>query len=232
MHRTSPSLAPVREGTPRSMSGRYTPRSVEGEFEPGSRGRVLRNLQGIKSVHEMARVESDALLAATARMIDTTARDQRFTADDICNLHRVWLGKIYHWAGQYRQLNIASGDFMFAASSRIPQLMQSLDHGALRHFTPCRFETVKEHATALAVVHAELILIHPFRDGNGRCARLLSVLMGLQAGLPALDFGGIHGAERRRYIAAVHAAVAQNYEPMTTVFRKVIKRTLRIAARD
>ena len=41
-----------------------------------------------------------------------------------------------------------------------------------------------------AAVHAEPILIHPFREGNGRCARLLATLMGLQAGLPALDFGG------------------------------------------
>lgn len=214
------------------MSDRYTARGAEGEFEPGSRGRVLRNLQGIKSAREMARVESEALVAATTHLIDTTRQDQSFTAGDVCNLHRVWLGKIYQWAGQYRQLNITKGDFMFAASSRIPQLMQSLERGALRQFTPCRFETVEEQATALAVVHAELILIHPFRDGNGRCARLLSVLMGLQAGLPTLDFGGVQGAERRRYIAAVHAAVGQNYGPMAAVFRKVIQRTLRIAARD
>jgi len=43
----------------------------------------------------------------------------------------------------------------------------------------------------MAVVHVELVLIHPFRDGNGRVARILSILMGLQAGLPALDFGDI-----------------------------------------
>lgn len=51
--------------------------------------------------------------------------------------------------------------------------------------------------------------------------------MGLQAGLPALDFGGIRGAEKRRYIAAVQAGMDRNYEPMMEVFRKVIQRTLR-----
>jgi len=40
-------------------------------------------------------------------------------------------------------------------------------------------------ATALAEVHAELILIHPFREGNGRLARLLALLMALQAGFAA-----------------------------------------------
>jgi cell filamentation protein len=137
---------------------------------------------------------------------------------DICNMHRVWLGKIYQWAGATAR-SMSSRALMFAASGRIPSLMQSLEHGVLRQFTPCRFENTEEQSTALAIVHAELILIHPFRDGNGRCARLLSVLMGLQSGLPVLDFGGIGGAKKRRYIAAVHTAVGQNYEPMTAVFR-------------
>jgi cell filamentation protein len=93
------------------------------------------------------------------------------------------------------------------------------------------FSVANNAPIALAIVHAELILIHPFRDGNGRCARLLAMLMGLQAGLPALDFGGIRGAKKREYIAAVHAALSRDYDPMTKVFREVIARTLRSATR-
>ena len=84
-----------------------------------------------------------------------------------------------------------------------------------------------EQAKALAAVHAELVLIHPFREGNGRCARLVAVLMGLQAGLPVLDFAGVRGEEKRRYIAAVQAGLDRNYEPMAAVFRRIINRTLR-----
>jgi cell filamentation protein len=83
----------------------------------------------------------------------------------------------------------------------------------------------------MATVHTELVLIHPFREGNGRCARLLAVLMGLQAGLPPLDFGGIRGRVRQRYIAAVHAGLDRNYAPMAEIFRAVIFRTLRAQAR-
>ncbi len=105
--------------------------------------------------------------------------------------------------------------------------MHELERGPLKQYTPCRFTALDDQAKALAVVHCELILIHPFREGNGRCARLLSVLMGLQAGLPALDFGGIRGVEKRRYIAAIHAGLDRNYRPMTEVFRRAIARTLR-----
>ena len=51
----------------------------------------------------------------------------------------------------------------------------------------------------LAVVHAELILVHPFRDGNGRLARLVSLLMARQAGVHSLDFSAlprVGGSER------------------------------------
>jgi len=81
-------------------------------------------------------------------------------------------------------------------------------------------------------VHAELVLIHPFREGNGRCARMLSTLMALQADLPPLDFSEIRGTERRRYIAAIHAALERNYQPMKLVMQRVIERSFRTSARN
>ena len=85
---------------------------------------------------------------------------------------------------------------MFAAAHLIPDLMREFEHGPLREYTPCRFATVVEQTYALAVVHAELILIHPFREGNGRCTRLLAAMMGLQVGLPVLNFGRVRGEEK------------------------------------
>lgn len=211
--------------------GRYKAQGAEAESEPGSRGRVLRNLVGIRSVREMARRESTALLAVTERLIDETAVDQGFTAEDVCRMHRLWLGEIYPWAGQYRQVNMEKDGFPFAAANQVPRLMQEFERGALRQFTPCQFSDADEQAHALGVVHAELILIHPFREGNGRCARLLATLMALQAQLPALDFGGIRRDEKRRYVGAIQAAMGRDYAPIAGIFRAVIARTLRSQAR-
>ena len=209
---------------------RYQAEGAEAEFEPGSRGRVLRNLCGIHSVRAMAQAESEALLGATNRVIDQTDVDQRFTAADICAMHRLWLGGIYAWAGEYRQVNMMKDGFPFAAAGQVPSQMQLFECGPLREFTPCRFADADAQALALGTVHAELIFIHPFREGNGRCARLLASLMGLQAGLPMLEFSGIRGEAKRRYIAAIHAAVGRDYQPIAAVFRAVIDRTLRLQA--
>jgi cell filamentation protein len=175
----------------------------------------------------MERCESAALLRATEHMIHVTRLDQRFRANDIRAIHKLWLGDIYEWAGEYRHVNVAKGGFMFAAANRVLSLMRDFSAGPLREYTPCKFSSVEMQVRALAVVHAELVLIHPFRDGNGRCARLLSTLMGLQAGLRTLDLSGIRGIERCRYIAAVHAAFSKDYAPMERVFRRVIERNLR-----
>lgn len=214
------------------MSNRYIAHGPEAEFEPGSRSRVLRNRLGITSSREIARLESQALLDTTNRLIDETTVDKQFTAADICDMHCVWLGDFYEWAGEYRNVNIDKGNFHFATAREVPRLMVELERGPLRDFTPCNTNVIQEQEEALAIVHAELILIHPFREGNGRCARMLSTLTALQAELPPLDFSGIKGAEKQRYIAAIHAAMDRNYEPMKTVFRKVIARSLRTYAQD
>ena len=210
---------------------KYKATGSQSEFQPGSRGRVLRNLAGIRSAREMARGESEALLAITERLIDETSIDQRFAAEDLCRVHRLWLEGIYSWAGQYRQVNMSKDGFTFAAANQIPRLMKEFEQGPLRSFTPCRMAGTDEQAHALGVVHAELILIHPFREGNGRCGRLLATLMALQAGLPPLDFGGIRGAAKQRYFAAIQAAIARDYAPIAAVFRSVIATTLRASSR-
>ena len=95
-------------------------------------------------------------------------------------------GNIYEWAGKYRQVNLAKGDFNFATTYLIPDLMTEFEHRCLAVYTPCQMAAKSDVIHALAIVYVELLLIHPFREGNGRLARMLASLMALQAKLPLL----------------------------------------------
>ena len=82
-----------------------------------------------------------------------------------------------------------------------------------------------------------LDLSKPLSDGRpdggraGRlCRRLLAVLMGLQAGLPPLDFSSLEGRGNARYVAGIHAAVGRDYTPLRETFLRVIARTWKRAA--
>ena len=132
---------------------------------------MLRNLLGIVSAAKMDLVERRQLARATYMSFAACERDQRFTAADICEFHRTWLRSIYSWAGEYRQVNLSKNGFMFAAASRIPALMQEFESGLLSRYSPCRIGDGASLVRALAETHAELVLIHPFREGNGRVAR-------------------------------------------------------------
>jgi cell filamentation protein len=189
---------------------------------------VLRNLLGIKSKREMDQVEAQEQLRTLEELVRIYDQTHRFTAADVRRIHKMWLEPIYAWAGKYRQVNLSKGDFPFAAANQIPRLMMEFEKGPLREYTPCRFTGMSEIARAIAVVHAELLLIHPFREGNGRVARLLAVLMALQAGLPPLDFGNIKGRKRQEYFRAVQAGLDRDYKPMEKVFSAVIRRTRRV----
>lgn len=204
---------------------------VEAQFEPGSRGRVLKNLRGIKKKREMEGVEAREYLRTLEELILIYDDNHRFSTEDICLMHKIWLGSLYEWAGHYRQTTSGKGPFLFAGADYIPKLMAEFAEGPLLKFTPCRFAAVAEIERALGVVHAEFLLIHPFRHGNGMLARLISILMALQAGLPPLDFGGIRGKNREAYFSAIRAGINRNYKPMERIFRGIIRRTLRSSDR-
>ncbi|MDO3376549.1 Fic/DOC family protein [Geoalkalibacter halelectricus] len=201
---------------------RYTTSGLdEAQFQPGSNETVLKNLLGITRRSELEQVETHALLRTTEAMLDHFDQNHRFRAEDIRAMHRHWLGDIYPWAGNYRQVMMSKGGFPFAAPAFISKLMSAFEQEILARHTPCRGSdyTVAE---SLAIVHVELVLIHPFREGNGRLARLLAILMGLQAGLPMLVFDEMEGERRETYFAAVQAGLGQDYQPMQEIFRKII----------
>lgn len=91
----------------------------QARFEPGSRNRVLANRLGIRRARDMGLAESQALELAQSAAIEAFTSEHRFTAADIRGLHRLWLGPIYDWAGEYRSVNISKGGFMFAAAGRM-----------------------------------------------------------------------------------------------------------------
>lgn len=203
--------------------GRYNVSGlIEAQYEPGSNDSVLKNKLGIANPGEMDKAEAEALMLATDALIHEYDMEHRFTAEDICHMHQVWLGDIYEWAGRYRSVNISKDDFSFAMAAQIPKLMQRFETDKLAKYTPCNFQNRNDVIKALAAVHVELVLIHPFREGNGRCTRLLASVMALQAGLPILDFSLLCGPKKLEYFAAVQAGLDWNYGPMERLFTEII----------
>jgi len=209
---------------------RYWSTGIEGEWQPGSRKRVLRNLRGVTRKTEMDRLEADALLAVQEHYLGRITAETTFTADMICRMHKDWLGGIYEWAGRYRTVEMQKGSFRWPPAIRVAQNMGTLETDFLKKVTPCRPADLNRVSLAVASVHAELLLVHPFREGNGRLARWLADLMFLQAGypLPLYNFSGRGSVKRKTsYLAAVIRGYSQDVQPLADFFEACVEDRMR-----
>ena len=196
-------------------------------FQPGSRGGVLVNLKGITSKRAMDIAEYETLVSAQTQYYRQLTSKTRFTAKLLCEMHRDWLGELYAWAGQYRTVNLEKGGFVWPPASMVSVNMVGLDRDILSVQTPCRPVPVEKVAQAMARVHAEFLLVHPFREGNGRLARWLADLMATQAGFPVPDYalsGRGSLLRKERYLGAVRQGYRRDYEPLAVFFVEAIRR--------
>jgi Fic family protein len=84
-------------------------------------------------------------------------------------------------AGRYRTLDVraAGTEHVYPPHYRVPELMHAMANWLVSEQAQSLHPV--EHAAA---AHYRLASIHPFRDGNGRTARLLMNLLLLRAGYP------------------------------------------------
>ena len=153
------------------MSRYKTATGSEAELEPGTRSGVLRNLRQITSKRDMDQAEFQLLLEAQTAWWSKVSTETRFTAKTLCDMHRDWLGGLYNWAGKYRTVEMAKNGFRWPPAHLVDQNMRNLEAGLLRKLTPFKPGSLEEVCSNAAAVHAELLFVHPFREGNGRVAR-------------------------------------------------------------
>lgn len=196
---------------------RYDADGIEGQHRPGSDGQVLQNKQGIVDPSEMDQAELYLLNQLYQWLFNESFPEDVITTADIKHWHRKWLGNLYEWAGEERSVNLAKGDFHFAASARIRALLVELDGKFLSWLTPCSGLDDDQLVTAIAQVHVEFILLHPFREGNGRMSRLLADVMAVQAGKEPLDYSA-WDQDREGYFQAIQQGL-DDYGPMERYVR-------------
>ena len=141
-----------------------------------------------------------------------------FTISYILKIHKLSLGHLYSFAGRYRDVNISKGGFPFAASRFLPATMKSFEEEILDNL-PNKYQSKDELIRDIAKVHGELLFIHPFREGNGRTARILANLMSRKQGYEALHFQLITENKFNAYVSAVQMSGTRDYTKMEEIIQ-------------
>lgn len=179
----------------------------------GEESEQLPNLLGLTRQEEIAEAEFEGFLTAEIMLTEQLTSRTRFDSKYIRSIHRLALGHLYTFAGKYRTVNMSKGGFLFPAARFIPQSMQVFEDEVLSKL-PDKYITQKQLIRDVAHVHGELLFIHPFRESNGRTARMLANLMVRKQGYEGLHFEKINFQE---YIIAVQRVCEQNYLPMERI---------------
>ena len=134
---------------------------------------------------------------AFCEILELVNSDKKINEKDILNLHKTILSGINsEEAGFYRSCMVRiSGSRVILPNPVVPTLMEDF----------CEWLNSQDQNDAKTAIlaHLELVSIHPFVDGNGRCARLLMNYLLLKAGLVPII---IQPRDRKKYLNAIEQA--------------------------
>lgn len=156
-------------------------------------------------------------------LIMNRAKDkQSIDVDDVLQIHRCILSGIDDPnAGYYRNVpvRISGSRTVLPNPLKVPDLMQVFNHW---------LATTDEDTVYKAInAHYRLVTIHPFKDGNGRTARLLMNLILMQAGFtPTI----IRKIDRKRYLDALEKyQTTENGDSYYSFMLSALNRSLKTA---
>lgn len=202
-------------------SHKYALGGDEAEYEPDSDQQVLKNLLGITEPEMMFALENELLDKMYQHLFIPDFKVEHVSFQTLQEWHQLWLGSVYPWAGKVRTVNMSKGGFHFAAANRIASQLPKLEHDYLSRFAEVAQLDDNSLVELLAGLHVEFILIHPFREGNGRIARLLLDAFAVRAGFQPLDYS-LWNEHKDFYFKSIQAGVAGDYSHMQRLVRDVL----------
>jgi Fic-DOC domain mobile mystery protein B len=134
-------------------------------------------------------------------------------------LHSKMFDQVWQWAGTYRQHELNIGCAPEEILQRIPQLLGNTRYWLDNQTFPIDVSLIRFH-------HQLVSRIHPFPNGNGRHARMITEVIAVKFGRPRFTWGAgddlvAETGARAAYLAGLRALDANqdNVTPLLTFAR-------------
>ena len=169
---------------------------------------ALKNKLGITDSTELAKEEERISKRRAAELFESGLLDtlRPGSYSTLKTIHKHLFSDIYEFAGQTRTVNLAKGNFRFAPVMYLDAALESIEN-----MPQSTFDEIIEK-------YVKMNIAHPFREGNGRTARILANLMVRKQGYAGLRFDKIHF---RDYVVAVQRVSEKNYLPMQRIIETI-----------
>ena len=130
---------------------------------------VLKNKLNIRDLRELKDVE-EKFVAIKQLVLLQKPIPGRFTINHLLRIHRFLFEDVYPFAGHIRREQIRKGETLFFPPDLIKRELRRV-FGEIHETGMLQEKKPQSQIQHLSHVMAELNIIHPFREGNGRSIR-------------------------------------------------------------
>ena len=162
---------------------------------------MLENKLNINNEIELAKEEERITKLKALELFDTNMINEFEvgTTKGLCDIHRFLFSDIYSFAGKIREVNLVKGNFRFAASMYLKDILSKIDS-----MPEDNFENIIKK-------YIEMNIAHPFREGNGRSTRIwLDMILKNKIG-KVIDWSKI---DKEEYLLAMERSPIKDTEIM------------------
>lgn len=142
-----------------------------------------------------------------------------FTLEWILNLHYEMFGDVWEWAGKIRQVNLTIGIKPYLILTELKKLVDDIKFWEENK----SFEVIE----IASRIHHRAVFIHPFLNGNGRWARMLSNIYLKQNNLEPTRWNenllSKSNPTRKEYIEALKEADNGNFKNLIKLQSNIIR---------
>ncbi|MFH2201897.1 MAG: mobile mystery protein B [Elusimicrobiota bacterium] len=176
----------------------------------------------IVTYQDLCAVEAENILLAMRRHLGRRRSVEAHWFDEafVRKVHADMFGAVWRWAGTYRQAELTVGVPSHKVIEEIGRMV-----GDFRYWNTLKPEdmSVLERAVRL---HHRLVWIHPFRNGNGRHARIVADIYLHSRGhvyptWPSTDLQ-VAGETRERYLEALRAADREDFSALLSLTESLL----------
>lgn len=122
---------------------------------------MLDNKLGIINEVELSKEEERLSKIKALKLFNIDLNNLKIgTFECLSSIHEYLFNEIYSFAGKIRKENIAKGNFRFASSLYLEDILKKIDKMPENNYD----EIIKKYV--------EMNVAHPFREGNGRSTRI------------------------------------------------------------
>ena len=200
----------------------YTSNAIEGNTLTRKETELVID-NGITSTSKPLRDYIEAVNHAKAfeQIINFLEQDTNINEFFMLNIHKIILtGLDNDNAGFYRncRVRISGSTVIMPNPIKVPDLMSE--------FYNWLNENMNNEPITAILAHLKFVSIHPFVDGNGRCARLLMNTILLKFGFAPII---IRPTDRKKYLSVIEQfQLKGDNKPYTIFMLKILDRSLKI----